>query len=133
MRYQLMYTSDSNIGGSIEYINFYGEGSVFMQDTMLVFKGNMPKFNGWALLSIYPNLFSIPTSRTVPYSTILKYDKPSFISGFHSIIYRLPDEKKCKIKFKIQKPTKESSQEFTVKLKEYLAVASAFGSSFRMN
>ena len=128
MRYQLMYTSDRNIGGSIEYINFYGEGSVFMQDTVLVFKGNMPKFNDWGLLYILI-LFSIPTSRTVPYSTILKYDKPSSISGFHSIIYRLPDEKKCKIKFKIQKPTKESSQEFTVKLQEYLAVASSFSSN----
>ena len=102
MRYQLMYMSDGNIGGSIEHINFYGEGTVFMQDTVLVFKGNMPKFELWALWAIYQNVISVPTSRTVPYSTILKYNKPSFISGFHSIIYRLPDEKKCKIKFKMQ-------------------------------
>lgn len=128
MKFNLKYLGGNvSFGGNNENLNFYGEGSVFIQDTALVFRGNMPKFQTGILWAIYQRVISISSSRTVPYSSILKYKKPSFMSGsIHQIIYRLPDGKKCNIKFQMQKPVKKNDQIFATRLQEYLVASSSF-------
>jgi hypothetical protein len=128
MKFNLRYLGgDISIGGNNENLSFHGEGCVFIQDAALVFKGNMPKFKTGVLWTIYQKVIYVSSSRTVPYSSILKYKKSSFVSGrSHSITYRLPNGRKCNIKFQMQKPAKKNDQMFATRLQEYLAVASSF-------
>ena len=110
----------------VDYKNkfFYGKGSVFIYDTALVFEGSKPKFN-IPLIQVAYKLLLIKTTRTVPYSTILKHKKPkSMYDGHHKITYRLPTGKKCDIAFDIT--IKEENIHFTNKLEEYLTVVSSF-------
>ncbi|MDZ7962864.1 MAG: hypothetical protein RMY34_34190 [Aulosira sp. DedQUE10] len=116
MRFQLNY--DNNF--------FSGEGSVFMYDIALVFEGSQPKFTIPFIQNAYKLLF-IQTTRTVPYSTILKYRKSQRINGYHQITYRLPNGKKCKIGFRMMNEHhKKNNISFAIKLEEYLAVVNSF-------
>ncbi len=111
--------------------NFKGEGEVFVNDTALICKGNIPKFNLGFLSTIYQKVLYVSTTRTIPYAIILQYKKPGALSNAHVITYRLPNGKKVTIKFEIfdfrmTKPEERHSEMFTSQLEEYLAVAQSF-------
>lgn len=114
MRFKVIY--DNNF--------FSGEGSVFMYDTALVFEGSQTKFTIPFIQGFY-QLLLIKTTRTVPYSTILKYKKPRYpYNGSHKITYKLPNGRKCDIAFHII-GTDEEDISLTNKLEEYLTVFSS--------
>ena len=105
-------------------IQFYGEGSVFLNDTALIFKGSVRKFYIPFLQVFYKNVILVNTIRTVPYSTILDYKKTNLLGNCYQIDYRLPDGKKTGIKF-IIKPKKSKNKSknekaFLIKLEEYM-------------
>ncbi|MDZ8240269.1 MAG: hypothetical protein RMZ69_24500 [Nostoc sp. ChiQUE01a] len=105
---------------------FFDEGLIFMYDTALVFKGSKPKFFIPFIRYFYQLVF-IQTTRTVPYSTILKYRKSKRINGYHQITYRLPNGKKCKIGFTMMNEHRnENNISFASQLEEYLAVVNSF-------
>ncbi len=108
---------------------FSGKGSIFMYDTALVFEGSKPKFTipfieVASFIEVAYQLLLIKTTKTVPYLTILKYNKPkSIYDNYHKITYRLPTGKKCKIAFNVIR--KKDNIYFSNKLEEYLTVVSS--------
>ncbi|MDJ0681332.1 MAG: hypothetical protein QNJ18_15850 [Xenococcaceae cyanobacterium MO_167.B52] len=110
--------------------NFQGKGRVFVNDTALIFQGNLPKFNVGPLAVLDQDFFYVLTSRTVPYASIIQYKKPSDLRIAHKIDYRIQNGKKIKIKFKMMiKSKKKDDEMFTSRLEEYLNVAQSFVSS----
>lgn len=120
---------------NIKYVdeigNFRGKGAVFINDTALIFKGNIPKFDIFAFAGsavsriinqIYAKVLYVSTSRTIPYTTIVKYKKPSGFNQSHAIHYKLPNDQKVIIGFKMI----ENNEIFTSKLEEYLAIVQSF-------
>ncbi|NET43152.1 hypothetical protein [Okeania sp. SIO2B3] len=96
-------------------IQFYGKGSVFFNDTALIFEGSITKFPLPLIQFFYQNVILVKTIKTVPYSTIFNYKKISL--NCCQIGYRLPDVKKTGMQFFIeQKKTKV----FLNKLEEYM-------------
>lgn len=69
-------------------------------------------------------MLNIKTTRTIPYSMILKYKSPFFFSKTHNLIYKLPNGKKRKVMFKIS--YKKNSKVFATKIKEYMATVNSF-------
>ena len=127
MRYHLKYVvnrGNISIWGSQKNkeILFDGDGTVFFQDTALVFKGNIPKFELWFLDRIFQKVLYIKTSRTVPYSTIIKHKKPG-INKIHSITYKLPDGSNASVRFKMKSPVRKNNQGFINKLNDYLSAS----------
>lgn len=115
-------------------INFCGDGWVFVNDTSLICKGNIPKFNIGFLWVLYQKVLYVSTTRTIPYTTIIKYKKPSGLRKAHEITYRLPNGQKIMVKFELtgydnRYDTKYGyyvDEIFTSQLEEYLAVAQSF-------
>lgn len=108
-------------------LNFYGKGTLYMHDTCLVFEGDMPKFRIPVLWWVYHKVLNVRTTRTVPYSAILRYDPRSFSSllrgNFQQITYRLPDYRPQKVAFRILGPKPGKKDSFRTRLEEYMTVA----------
>ncbi|NEQ84510.1 MAG: hypothetical protein F6K26_31415 [Moorea sp. SIO2I5] len=99
-------------------IQFHGHGSVFLNDTALIFEGSVRKFNIPLIQALYENVILVKTIRTVPYSTIFSDKKIKLSQDCCKIDYRLPDGKKTGIKFVIIKQEK-----FLNKLEEYMTAS----------
>ncbi|NEO72630.1 hypothetical protein [Moorena sp. SIO3H5] len=121
---------------NVEYvpykIPFCGDGSVFLNETALIFEGSVKKINIPVLYfwDLYHN-FLVKTIRTVPYSTILNYKKvfysPVFyykkrkpVGNCYQINYRLPDGKKTGIKFIYHQNKSNNKNIFLMKLEEHM-------------
>ncbi len=138
VRFEVQYISfgvNWSIGGSSrKNINFRDEGSVLLQDLALVFQGNIPKFELGCLLGLFTFLYEkvlyVKTTRTVPYSAILKYIKPRGAHNTtHQIIYRLPNGEQRIVKFdifKFHRLQAKNDEEFASKLEEYINSAKSF-------
>jgi hypothetical protein len=97
-------------------LRFYGKGAIYMQDTSLIFKGDIAKFYLPIFSWFFQKVVCIPTIRSIPYSIILKYKPPSFFRRFHFIKYQLPDGKKGRVIFRM---TKTDSSSFSDELEKY--------------
>ena len=138
MRFEVSYIPFAvnwSIGGSPKKnINFQGEGSVLLQDVALVFQGNIPKFELGCLLGLFTFLYEqvlyVKTTRTVPYSAILKYIKPrGEHNTTHQINYRFPNGEQRILKFDIirfHRLQARNDEEFACKLEEYINSAKSF-------
>ncbi|AFZ16727.1 hypothetical protein [Allocoleopsis franciscana] len=129
MRFEVTYldsSGDIHLFGSRKQLNlsFHGKGFIFLNENALILQGNMPKFELWILGYFFQKVLYIPTTRTLPYSTILKYKKPKLWRKKHEITYRLPDGKKCVVRFLLTKSTNKKI--FANQLEEYLTVAKSF-------
>jgi len=100
-------------------IQFHGVGSVFLNDTALIFEGNVSKFHipliKYLYQNFYENVIFVKTIKTVPYSTILSGKKIS--EDCCKIDYRLPNGKKTGIKFVM---AEKKTKVFLNKLEEYM-------------
>lgn len=130
MKFEVKYISRKFFWDFFSGPTFGGKGYVFLQDTALVFDGNIPKFDVSFMLDIYQKVIFVPTTRTIPYSVILKYRKPRFwIGNYHQITYRLPNGKKSNIWFQMTKPRrKQKDTAFLNKLEDALNTAKSFTS-----
>jgi|GEM_PF-5101661 len=134
MRFEVKYlgyrdgSGDIHLFGSRKQLNlnFQGKGFVFLNENALVLQGNIPKFELSFLNSFYQKVLYIPTTRTLPYSTILKYKKTGILRRQHKITYRLPDGKRCVVRFLFTKSKKKNNKLFANQLEEYLTVAKSF-------
>ena len=137
MRFEVKYlryysgSGDIHLFGSRKQLNlnFHGKGFVFLNENALVLQGNMPKFELPLLEYLFQKVLYIPTTRTLPYSTILRYKKNNTLREKHEITYRLPDGKKCCVKFLFTKSKQRNNKLFANKLEEYLTVAKSFVAS----
>ena len=126
---------------NVEYapykIPFYGDGSVFLNDTSLIFAGSVSKFNILGLPNLFQNVLLVNTIRTVPYATILNYKEVYYSPIFYhkkikpkgkfcQINYRLPDGKKTGIKFFVQQNKSNSQNVFLIKLEEHMTAIKNF-------
>ena len=71
---------------------FRGKGVAYLHDAALILVGALPKFPAVRMITS-SRVFTIKTSLTIPYNTIVKCDKGC-------IVYRLPNGKQTKIAFK---------------------------------
>ena len=114
-------------------LNFQGKGCVFVNETALIFQGNMPKFPkfnlGGIFFPVWQKVTYVSTTTTVPYATIIHHERPSFLRKAHEIIYLLPNGKKDAVRFQITKSKKRHNKMFTSQLEENLAIAKSFVSS----
>ncbi|NEO53580.1 MAG: hypothetical protein F6K54_11105 [Okeania sp. SIO3B5] len=99
---------------------FYGDGSVFLNDTALIFEGTVRKFYIPLIQDFYQNILLVKTIRTVPYSTIFSGKKIKLSQDSCQIDYRLPNGKKTGIKFLIDD---KNPNFFFLKLEEYMTAA----------
>ena len=124
MKFEVNYFSQKKFWGFSNYANFSGKGFIFLQDTGLVLEGTVAKFEAISRLMSSEdekNIFLVSTTRTIPYSVIIKYKKTRFWHNYHQITYRLPDGKKSKIAFRMTKPRiGQKNAAFTSKLEDYL-------------
>lgn len=98
---------------------FVSHGSVFLNDTALIFEGSIRRFSIPLIDDLYQNVILVKTIRTVPYSTIFNYKKIILSLKCCQVDYRLPDGKKTGIKFVIQQ---KKTKVFLNKLEEYMTV-----------
>lgn len=133
MRFEVKYSGygDIHIFGFRKpiHLNIHGKGFINLSENALVLQGSMLKFEVPLIYFCYKKVLYIPTTRTLPYSTILKYKKPGLCRRRHEITYRLPGEKKCVFKFKITKYSRSNNKLFANQFKEYLTVAKSFSAS----
>jgi hypothetical protein len=123
MKFEVNYFYRRNFWDFSNYTIFSGKGFIFLQDTGLVIEGTVAKFEAIFLLMSEneKNIFFVSTTRTIPYSVIIKYKKTRFWHNYHQITYRLPDGKKSKITFRMTKPrVGQKNAAFTSKLEDYL-------------
>jgi hypothetical protein len=124
MKFEVNYFSQKNFWDFSNYATFSGKGFIFLQDTGLVLEGTVAKFEAISSMAMYEeekNIFFVSTTRTIPYSVIIKYKKTRFWHNYHQITYRLPDGKKSKIGFRMTKPRiGQKNAAFTSKLEDYL-------------
>jgi hypothetical protein len=131
MRFEVKYISRKNFWDIFSAPTFGGKGYVYLQDTALVLDGNIPKFDVSFMLDIYSKVLFVPTTRTIPYSVIVKYKKPGLLRGnFHQITYCLPNGKKTSVWFRMTKPRrKQKDSTFLSRLEDYLKTAKSFVTS----
>lgn len=122
------------------YLSLIGSGTVFFQETGLILDGEVPKLNmGWFfrfaivrsfLWLIYRKTIGLRTIRTIPYSKILDYKRPSLLDNSHLLVYEPLDSyeskvqgKKIRVRFKILNLSKSQQQSFADRLQDYIAAA----------
>lgn len=100
---------------------FHRDGLVFLNESFLICKGRISKFKPLFFGFLYDKVISIPTTKTIPFSTVIKYKKPSWIRPTHLIIYRLPNGNNCHVIFTIKKDNNNNvNRFFSSRLQEYL-------------
>lgn len=120
MQFDVKFYPYKQLFAAQQQLRFFGKGVVFLHDTGIIFQGNSPKLDVWGLDELLGKpLFAI-TTRTVPYSTILRYRHPRFFHKRHEIIYKLPDNKKCLISFSLMNKTYDLT--LKNKINEYVTV-----------
>ena len=124
MKFEVNYFSLRDFWDFSDFPILSGKGFIFLQDTGLVLEGYVAKFE---VISIFMSnetkkAILVSTTRTIPYSVIIKYKKPKFWQGaYHQITYRLPNGKKSKIAFRMTIPRRgQKNAAFTSKLEDYL-------------
>ncbi len=127
MRFNVKYDHYRDLFDCKTFLNFHGSGVIFFHDTALIIHGNMPKFTFYFRLDFFfRKVLYVPTIRTIPYSTIVKYKKPGFFDQNHRIIYKQPNGKKSLVKFKMTSDIRKNNVVFIDRLEEYLNIANSF-------
>lgn len=79
----------------VNYTNqFNRKGAIYMYDTALILDGYMPKFY-IPMIGVFYQLIYFRTSRTIPYSVILKHQNRT---TYHILTY---NGKKCTVEFRM--------------------------------
>jgi len=75
-------------------MTFFGEGIVHLLETAVILEGQLPRVQVPFVLTAYHQLFCGHTARTVPYAAITRYGRPSLLSGWHVLVFGMPDGSK---------------------------------------
>lgn len=133
-------TRSFTVDNGSAYLSLIGPGTVFFHETGLILDGEVPKLNmGWLfrftivqsfLWLIYRKVIALRTIRTIPYSKILNYKRPSLLDNSHSIVYEPLDSYESKVqgksvtvRFRVLNLSKSEKKGFADNLQSHITAA----------
>lgn len=107
-----------------------GVAFIHLEETGIIIDGQFMRFDMPITVSQggFLEIFSAPSRRTIPYSTIIRYTAPTFLRRLHKIIYRLPDGRDKIVRFTLPKKKNipDGDTTFSTRLEEGRTVARTY-------
>jgi hypothetical protein len=121
MRYPIRFTIPFT---QSQPLKFFGRGTVHFEETALVFEGHQALFYFFGLTWIGQKFLCDATTRTVPYSQVVRHRRPNYVTSFsHHVHFKQPDGLVAAFGFKMLGRRRQRSFDLTLRLEEYMISA----------